>query len=138
VLWVLVFTTVLEFVFFIMTQGAACRGSCQHSCHLWIVRPGIFMTQEELQRWERTRSEGHERFILRQLLREGVPFGLAVLLCMVVFDIFAHHPIEPVWQLLVDFGFLALVFGYGMGEFRWRRFEREFQKSRNESQKAQP
>jgi hypothetical protein len=34
VLWVLVFTTVLEFVFFIITQGAVCRGSCQHSCHL--------------------------------------------------------------------------------------------------------
>jgi len=93
------------------------------------------MTPTEKQSWSLIRSRGHTRFIVHTLLREGVPFALVVVGGLVAYDLLTHGHYEghilpwPAIDLAFNFLTLALVFGYGMGETRWRKNERNFRDS---------
>jgi hypothetical protein len=84
------------------------------------------MTKSEKQSWEQERAKGYDHFLLHSVLRAGLPFGIVVTLANVVVPFFTHHPMRPVWELLVGFGFLVLAFGAFMGANTWRRNERDY------------
>ena len=94
------------------------------------------MTASQRKAWEEIQTRGHDRFILRELLQAGIPMGLAISLGMYLTEVFTSHATKPLWEFAVDFGFLALVFGYGMGESRWRKCERDYQKKTDDDPSA--
>ncbi len=80
--------------------------------------------------WTQIRGRGHARFIVRRgLLCWGVPFGFLVTLGPFLYDVVTHSPPPSTWSMVGSFTFLALAFGYGMGETEWRRSERAFNKN---------
>jgi hypothetical protein len=85
------------------------------------------MTKSEKQSWEQERAQGYSHFLLRSLLRAGLPFGILMTLAHILWPIFRHQPISPVWQLLAEFGFYVVFFGAAMGVWMWRSKERNFQ-----------
>ena len=93
------------------------------------------MTPTEKHSWEIIRSRGHTHFIVRTLLREGITFALAVVGGLFAYDLLAHGHYEghilpwPAIDLAFNFIILALVFGYGMGETRWRENEKNYRAS---------
>ena len=86
------------------------------------------MTASEKQSWERERAKGYDRFLLRSLLRAGLPFGVLVTIIKCLFAIFSGHPISPVSRIMVEFGFYVLGFGGLMGVGTWQRSERDYKK----------
>ena len=93
------------------------------------VRPIItLMTTSEKKSWEQERVKGYDRFLLRSLLRAGLPFGVLMILCKLLFAIFSHHQISPVSRLLVEFGFYVVASGGLMGIQTWQRNEKDCKK----------
>jgi hypothetical protein len=87
------------------------------------------MTQPQKQWWEQERARGEASFVWREgCLRQGLPFAAIVTLAPLLYDVFAHHPIELSWMLAIQFAFYAIAFGGCMGMTSWRNREREFQK----------
>lgn len=85
------------------------------------------MTDLEIQKWQRIRTQGKARFILRSgLLRAGVPFAIYMLAMSAGYNALTHHPVAPVADLVRDFLIFVGTFGYGMGLTAWHRREREF------------
>lgn len=85
------------------------------------------MTKSEKQSWEQERAQGYSHFLLRRLLRAGLPFGILMTLVHVLWPIFRHQTVSPAWQLLAQFGFYVVFFGAGMGVWMWRSKETNYQ-----------
>jgi hypothetical protein len=86
------------------------------------------MTKFEKQWWEQERAKGYDRFLLRSLLRAGLPFGILMTLAHVLWPVFSHQPIPQIYKLLVEFGFYVVGFGAFMGVVTWRGNERNYNK----------
>ena len=93
------------------------------------------MTESEKQNWESIRSQGHTRYILRSLVSRGVPFAVFVVLGPLVYDA-AFHKLYlprclpwPVADIILDFALSALLWGYLVGEGRWRKNESDYKQS---------
>jgi hypothetical protein len=92
------------------------------------------MNTMERQRWERIRMKGHARFIRWNFLSWGVPMFAVQLLGPYFYALLLHRPyhgpaqIVPsrVWCLAFDLGLWVFGFGYLMGEFTWRKREKEY------------
>lgn len=81
------------------------------------------MTEAEKKMWERERERGYSRYLLRSLLRAGIPFAIMATLVHFAFSILRHHPQLPLWEQVVRFGFYALAFGWLHGANDWSRNE---------------
>jgi hypothetical protein len=91
------------------------------------------MTKSEKQWWEEERAKGYDSYLLRRgLLRAGLPVGILVTL----YSIFTHHPIAPVWELLVKFGFYVVGVGALMGVLSWQSHERDYKKPTEDDDEA--
>ncbi len=94
------------------------------------------MTEDGKQNWESVRLQGHTRYILRSFLSWGVPFAVFVVLGPLLYDAVFHKLYQPhilpwpVADIVFDFALSVLIFGYLMGEDRWRKHERDYAKSR--------
>jgi len=87
------------------------------------------MTKSEKQSWEQERAKGRDRFLLRHgLLRFGLPFGILMTLGKVLFAVFSHHPVAPIWELFIWFGAYTLILGCVMGLWNWQNNERDYTK----------
>jgi peptidoglycan/LPS O-acetylase OafA/YrhL len=86
------------------------------------------MTKSEKQSWEQERAQGYSRYLLRSLLRAGLPFGVLMTLAHILWPYFRHQPVSPFWQLLVEFGFYVVFFGAWMGVWSWQSKERDYKK----------
>jgi hypothetical protein len=86
------------------------------------------MTKFEKEWWEEQRAKGYDRFLLRAILRAGLPFGILMTLAAILIPIFSHHAIPSVLELVAKFGFYVLAFGAFMGAATWRRNERDYKK----------
>jgi len=74
------------------------------------------------QAWEKIRSKGHGRFVLRCVLTRGIPFGVF----MVIGSVFFARSSELSARHLADFCIAVFAFGYLGAEMDWRRHESEF------------
>ena len=87
------------------------------------------MTKSEKQLWKPERAQGYGRFLLRHgLLRAGLPFGILMVGGKILYSLFTHHPVAPIWRLLAEFGFCFLGFGALMGKWTWQHKERDYNK----------
>jgi len=84
------------------------------------------MTKLDKERWEQIRAKGYERFLLRTVIRAGLPFAILMTLSRALWPVVRHRPVEPVWQLAVEFEFYGLFFGVWMGTFTWRCRQRDY------------
>ncbi len=93
------------------------------------------MTPSEKQVWDSVRARGHARFVLRSLVRWGVPFGVVVTFGPLLYDAAMHTSYTPrvfPWPALdIVFGFVfcSALFGYLTGEGAWRKHERDYGQS---------
>jgi hypothetical protein len=85
------------------------------------------MTKAEKQSWEQERAKGRDRFLLGNIRRGGLPFGILMTLTNFLLALLGHKPAPSFWRLLVIFGFYALFFGSVMGVFIWSNNERDYQ-----------
>jgi hypothetical protein len=93
------------------------------------------MTTIERQKWERVRIRGHARYILRSFLFWGAPMWAAQVFGIRLYDAIMHKPYTAplqIWSPALDFVFDSVLwifgFGYLMGEYFWRKHERDFHK----------
>ncbi len=54
------------------------------------------MTKYDKQVWEQERAHGYSRFLLRSLIRAGLPFGILMTVAHILWPYFKHQPISPV------------------------------------------
>jgi hypothetical protein len=94
------------------------------------------MTKSEKQWWEQERAKGYDRFLLRAVLRAGLPFAILMTVGAVLIPVFTHHPIPSVWDLAARLGFYTIAFGAGMGAMTWRRRELDYRKPPEEDHAA--
>ena len=86
------------------------------------------MTNSKKQWWEQERAKGYDHFLLCSIRRAGLRFGILMTLAKVLIRLSTHHPIDPIWELAVSFGFYVLAFGAIMGASTWRSNERDYKK----------
>jgi hypothetical protein len=86
------------------------------------------MTKCEKQWWEKERAKGRDRYLLRAVLRAGLPFGILMLVGKILISALSHQPLSPAWRLFVEFGFYVLGFGGLMGVWTWQDKERDYKK----------
>ena len=95
------------------------------------------MRPTEKQVWESVRARGHTDYILRSLIRHGIPFGALMTFGPPLYHAAVHTPYTPhtfPWPLVnivFDFLFRSAVFGYLMGEWVWRKHERDYGQSQD-------
>ena len=82
------------------------------------------MTKLDRERWEQIRAKGYNRFLLRSIIRLGLPFAILMTLFQALVPV--HRGVEPVWKLVAEFGLFALAFGAWMGAKTWRGRETDY------------
>ncbi len=90
------------------------------------------MTESERQAWERERAQGRDKFILRGLLHNGLPFATVFVTVYFLSDLFRHTIDSPAFEvriLVATFLILVLGGGWGAGAQVWYKREREYHES---------
>ena len=81
------------------------------------------------EKWGQIRVKGHTRFILKQIVRRGVPMGLFVTVGIILLDKLTHSAVTTPGNLAASFFCFGIIFGYLQGEREWERCERAYEKA---------
>jgi hypothetical protein len=78
------------------------------------------------QTWSQIRAKGRAHFVVRQIVRRGIPMGIFVTLGVFILHIFTHSVTPALGNLAAIFICFGLAFGYIGGEREWQRCERAY------------
>jgi hypothetical protein len=81
------------------------------------------MKTYDKQTWSQIRAKGHARFIMRQIVRRGIPMGVIVTLGVILIHVLTHDAPTP-GNLAIVFICFGIGSGYLGGEREWKRCER--------------
>src|SRR5262249_40771925 len=84
------------------------------------------MTKLDKEHWEGIRAKGYNRFLLRIVVRTGLPFAIIMTPATVLI---MHQRLEPIWGLAAQFALYALAFGAWTGASNWRNRESDCNRS---------
>lgn len=81
------------------------------------------MTKAQKDSWELERARGRGRFVLKSVLKLGLPFGVWM---MVIKALLLDGSSASIWEMLAEGGFYIVGFGALMGWINWETTEKEF------------
>jgi hypothetical protein len=87
------------------------------------------MTESEQRAWEQERSQGRDKFILRGLVRRGIPYAFGFAISNFAYDRFYRHSPSAwpdVWNCVATFLVMTLIGGWCDGARIWYRTERDY------------
>jgi hypothetical protein len=97
------------------------------------------MTAFEKKWWYEERARGYNKYLLRCLLKAGLPFGIMMTLMEMAVPFFTHHYLHLSFcDHLARFGFYVLAFGWFSGACNWRSNEIDYKRPTEDDQDTQP
>ncbi len=85
--------------------------------------------------WERVRSEGRDRFLLRKIGRAAWIGAILFGGLHLVLVLFGKRPIMPPWDTVAEWALLSLFLGAIFGNSEWQEKEADYRESNAESEK---